>query len=435
MAGPAPSPECTAYLDAQLIDPGSGKEIRGGLVVRNGLITELGPGVTRQSAPRDAMIVKCDGHVLAPGLIDMRVFAGEPGHEHKETLDTAGQAAAAGGVTTMICMPDTDPVIDDVALVDFIARRARDTATVNIHPMAALTKGLQGEKMTEIGLLADAGAVAFTDGKKSVTDSQLLRRALTYAHNFGALVVQHVEDPALARGGVMNEGLVSARLGLPGIPAAAETIMLERDLRLVELTGTRYHAAQISCRQALDAIRAAKKRGLPVTCGASINHLVLNENDIGSYRTFFKMSPPLRSEDDRQSLVEALRDGTLDVIVSDHDPQDQDTKRHPFEEAEFGAIGVETLLPAALSLVHNEKIPLQTVLHALTAGPATVLRLDCGRLEPGAPADLVLIDTDTPWQVDAEKLKSKSKNTPFEDKRFQGYALRTVVAGANVFTA
>ncbi len=429
----ATAPGSAALVNARLIDPASGRDETGGVLIRNGMIADIGPHISAKSAPRNANIIECGGHILSPGLIDMRVFAGEPGAEHTETLATASQAAAAGGVTSMICMPNTNPVIDEVALVDFIARRARDTAIVRVHPMAALSKGLLGKEMTEIGLLSEAGAIAFTDGVKSITDAQLFRRMLTYARIFGALVVQHTEDPDLARGGVMNEGLVATRLGLPGIPAAAETILVERDLRLVELTGARYHAAQISCADALQAIAGAKAKGLPVTCGVSINHLVLNENDIGPYRTFFKMSPPLRSEADRKSLAEGLANGIIDVIVSSHDPQDPDTKRHPFEEAAYGAIGVETLLPALLSLVHNEGIELITALGAVTARPAEILKLDTGRMGRGAPADLVLFDPDTPWQVNADALKSKSKNTPFEDKRFQGRALHTIVGGVSVF--
>ncbi len=423
----------TLFANARLFDPHDGRDERGGLLVRNGLITDLGPHLDSRPPPRNARVIDCGGHVLSPGLIDMRVFTGEPGFEHRETLATISQSAAAGGITTLICMPNTDPVIDDVALVDYIARRARANACVNVHPMAALTKGLNGEEMTEIGMLAEAGAIAFTDGLAPVTNARLLRQIMTYATMFGALVVQHAEDPELARGGVMNEGVTATRLGLPGIPAVAETIIIERDLQLVELTGCRYHAAQISCKAALAAMQGARSRGLPVTCGVSINHLVLNENDIGPYRTFFKMTPPLRSEDDRCAMVAGLADGIIDVIVSSHDPQDPDTKRRPFAEAAFGAAGVETLLPAALSLVHGGEVDLATVLRALTATPAHILGLDSGRLAPGAPADLVLIDTDTPWTLDIDDLRSKSRNTPFEDRHFQGRALRTVVAGDSVF--
>ena len=344
------------------------------MLIEDGKIVDLGPEVTADSVG-DAELIDCAGHVLAPGLIDMLVFSGEPGHEHRETLSTTSRAAAAGGVTTIICMPNTEPVIDDVALVDFIMRRARDTAQINVHPMAAMTKGLKSEEMAEIGLLRDAGAIAFTNGKTSLADAKMMRNVLAYAKDFGVLIIHHLEEPTLAENGVMNEGEVATRLGLPGIPREAETIMLERDLRLAELTRGRYHAGQISCRASLDIIRAAKERGLPITCGVSINHLTLNENDIGPYRTFFKMRPPLRSEDDRAAMVEGIASGDIDVIVSAHDPQDADGKRRPFAEAADGAIGVETLLSAALRLYHDGSVELSTLLRALTANPARLLGL------------------------------------------------------------
>ncbi len=430
---PATGQAATAFINAHLIDPESGLEEPGGLVVENGLIADLG-GHLRRNAPEGAKVVDCSGHVLAPGLIDMIVFAGEPGYEHRETVATASRAAAAGGVTTIICTPQTQPVIDDVALVDFIERLARDTAVVHVHPMAAITKGLAGEEMTEIGLLKGAGAVAFSDGKRSIANAQVMRRALSYAKDFGALTVHHTEDPLLVNGGVMNEGEVSSRLGLPGVPSAAETIMLERDIRLVELTGGRYHAAQISCRASLEVIRQAKAQGLPVTCGVSINHLTLNENDVGSYRTFFKIRPPLRREEDRLAMVEGLVAGDIDVIVSAHDPKDADVKRRPFAEASDGAIGLETLLPAALRLYHNQDIGLPQLLAAMTCRPAKLLGLPSGLLQIGAPADLILIDLTTPWVVDPDKLHSKSKNTPFDESRLEGLVLRTIVAGETVYT-
>jgi dihydroorotase len=422
----------TALLYARLIDPGTGLDETGGVLIEGGKIAELGPSVTAGSIG-DAQVIDCGGHVLAPGLIDMLVFSGEPGHEHRETLSTTSRAAAAGGVTTVICMPNTEPVIDDVALVDFIKRRARDTARINVHPMAAMTKGLKSEEMAEIGLLRDAGAIAFTNGKTSLADAKMMRNVLAYAKDFGALIIHHLEEPTLAQNGVMNEGEVATRLGLPGIPREAETIMLERDLRLAELTGGRYHAGQISCRESLDIIRAAKARGLPVTCGVSINHLTLNENDIGPYRTFFKMRPPLRSEDDRAAMVEGIASGDIDVIVSAHDPQDADGKRRPFAEAADGAIGVETLLSAALRLYHDGSVDLVTLLRALTANPARLLGLPSGRLAKGAPADLVLIDLDTPFVVNPELLRTRSKNTPFDEGRLQGRALMTLVAGRAVY--
>jgi dihydroorotase len=322
---------------------------------------------------------------------------------------------------------------DDVALVDFILRRARDTALVNVHPMAAMTKGLLGEEMTEIGLLSEAGAIAFTNGKRSLANAKIMRNVLSYAKDFGALIIHHVEDPALAGDGVMNEGEISTRLGLRGVPAAAEALMLERDMRLVELTGARYHAGQISCRASLEIVRAAKSRGLPVTCGVSVNHLTLNENDIGSYRTFFKLRPPLRSEDDRMAMVEGLASGDIDVIVSAHDPKDADVKRRPFAEAADGAIGLETLLGAALRLYHNGSIALITLLRAMTTNPAGLLGLERGRLTKGAPADLVLIDLDTPYVVEPDRLRSRSKNTPFDGARLEGRPILTFVAGRPVY--
>jgi len=422
----------TAFINARLIDPASGFDQQGGLLVENGVIADLGPALFNDGTPQDAELVDCRGRVLAPGLIDCRVFTGEPGAEHRETLALASKAAAAGGVTTMIVMPNTDPVIDDVALVDFIERRARDTAVVNVHTMAALTKGLHGEQMTELGLLLDAGAVGFTDGVKAVANAQLMRRALSYAAHLDALVVQHAEEPSLATG-VMNESELASRLGLSGTPAVAETIMIERDLRLLELTGGRYHVAQVSCGASVEIIRRAKTRGLGVTCGVSAAHLQLNENDVQSYRTFFKLSPPLRTEQDRLALVAGLADGTIDVVVSSHDPQDPEVKRRPFAEANFGAIGLETLLPAGLALVHNGDLPLGRFLAALTSIPSDLLGLGRGRLATGLPADLVLIDTEMPWKLEPARLKSISKNTPFEDRLFQGRALRTMVGGRLVY--
>jgi dihydroorotase len=419
-------------LNARLICPFSRRDEPGGLLIKGDRIAEIGAHVGAEASP-SVKRIDCEGHVLAPGLIDMQVFTGEPGEEHRETLATASRAAAAGGVTTIVCMPDTKPAIDDVSLVDFIERRARDTAVVHVHPMAAMTRGLAGKEMTEIGLLRQAGAIAFTDGRRSVANAKLMRLILSYARDFNALIVHHAEDADLALGGVMNEGEVSSRLGLPGIPAEAETIVLERDLRLVALTGGRYHAAAISCAASLEAIREAKGAGHRVTCGATINHLTLNEHDVGQYRTYFKVKPPLRREEDRRALVEGLARGDIDVIVSGHDPQDADVKRRPFAEAADGALGVETLLPAALQLYHNGSIALMPLLAAMTARPAQLLGLPGGRLTPGAPADLALIDLEVPWRIDAQALRSKSRNSPFDEKVMQGRALRTWVLGRCVY--
>lgn len=427
------SPRPVVFANARIVDPSCGRDERGAVVVADRRIVAVGAGAEASARALDAETMDCGGDIVAPGLIDMRVFVGEPGAEHRETFASAGQAAAAGGVTAIVTMPDTDPVIDDVALVDFIGRRARDEAEVRVYPAAALTKGLGGGEMTELGLLKAAGAVAFTDGRHTITNAALMRRALTYARDFDALVMHHLADPDLTGDGVMNEGEVATRLGLTGIPKEAEIVILERDIRLAALTGGRYHAAEISCAESLDVVRRAKASGLNVTCSASVNHLALNENDIGSYRTFFKLSPPLRSEEDRQAIVAGLADGTIDVIVSGHDPQDVETKRHPFAEAADGAVGLETLLAATLRLVHAGEIGLLDALKALTSRPATILGLESGRLTAGAPADLIVVDPDAPWICSADALRSRSKNTPFEDARFQGVVKRTLVAGRTVY--
>jgi len=424
--------DATVLINARLIDPESGRDEPGGLLIEGDLIADLGPHL-RRNAPKGAKVIDCRGNAVIPGLIDMQVFTGEPGLEHRETLASASRAAAAGGVTTMICMPTTDPVIDDLALVDFVQRRARDTAVVHVHTYAALTKGLKGEEMSEIGLLRGAGAVALSSGRRSVAHAGVMRRALTYARDFDTLVVSATEDESLAGAGVMNEGEVSTKLGLPGSPAAAEVIALERDLRLVELSSGRYHAAQLSTGQAVEAMRHAKARGLRVTAGATINHLTLNENDIGSYRTFFKLRPPLRSEADRRALVAGVADGTVDVIVSSHDPQGSDGKRRPFAEAAYGAIGLETLLPAALRLHLNGEIDLRPLLAALTINPARILGLLAGRLKKGSPADIVVLDLEAPFMVDKAKMHSWSRNTPFDEARMQGIVRQTFVAGQSVY--
>jgi dihydroorotase len=367
--------------------------------------------------------------VVAPGLIDMRVFVGEPGQEHRETLRTAGEAAAAGGITTICVMPDTDPPLDDTPSIDFLMRRARDRSVVRVHPMAALTKGLGGKEMTEIGLLKEAGAIAYTDGAKAVMNAQVMRRALAYSTMFDALIVQHCVDHDLVGEGVMNEGEFAARLGLPGVPHAAEAIVLERDMRLLAMAGGRYHAALLSCSDSLAILAAAKKAGRRVTAGVSINSLSFNEIDIGPYRTFFKLSPPLRSEPERQAMIAALADGLIDVIVSDHNPQDVETKRQPFTEAADGAVGLETMFSAALRLVESGDVSLMRVLQAMTSAPADILGLPQGRLKPGAPADLILFDPEAPWVCDPARMRGRAKNTPFDGARMSGRVLTTIVAG------
>ncbi|HEX4303938.1 MAG TPA: dihydroorotase [Rhizomicrobium sp.] len=422
-----------AFKNARLIDPASGLDVKGGLLVENGRIADVGPRLFNDAEPNDPEVIDAKGLVLAPGLVDARVFTGEPGSEYRETLASASEAAAAGGVTTIIVMPNTDPIIDEPSLVDFILRRAAATAKVRVAPMAALTKGLAGETMTEIGLLREAGAVAFTDVDRTIGNARVLRRAMAYANTFGALIVGHAEDPDLSDGASVTEGEFAMRLGLPAAPAAAEAIIVERDIRLVEMTGARYHFGQISTSASLDIIAAAKQRGLPVTCGVAAHHLALNELDVGSYYTFRKVKPPLRSEADRAAMVEGVASGLIDIIVSSHDPQGADTKRQPFAQAAFGAVGLETLLPVALGLFHDGRATLAHVLKAVTATPAAILGLNAGTLAKGAPADLVLIDPDEPYTVDAEKLRSRARNTPFDGRKFHGRAVKTFVGGVCVF--
>ncbi|KAB2663414.1 dihydroorotase [Brucella tritici] len=423
------------FENARIIDPSRGLDETGSLLIQDGKIVAAGSDVRNQGAPEGAQIIDLNGKAVLPGLVDARVFVGEPGAEHRETIASASRAAAAGGVTSIIMMPDTDPVIDDVALVEFVKRTARDTAVVNVHPAAAITKGLHGEEMTEIGLLRDAGAVAFTEGRQTIANTQLMRRALTYARDFDAVIACETRDPYLGATGVMNEGLFASWLGLSGSPREAEVIPLERDLRLAALTNSNYHAAQLSCEMSAEAVRRSKDLGAKVTAGVSINHLSLNENDIGEFRTFFRLSPPLRSEQDRLAMVEAVKNGTIDIIVSAHDPQDVDTKRLPFSDAEAGAIGLETLLGAALRLYHNDSIPLLRLVEVLSTAPARIFGLDAGTLKPGARADIAIVDLDEPWIVREEDLHSLSKNSCFESARFQGRVVHTLVAGKTVYSA
>lgn len=416
--------------NARIIDPSRHLDEVGTIIIGDdGRILASGVDALNQGHPEGAEIRDARGLVAAPGLVDARVFVGEPGAEHRETIFSASRAAAAGGVTSFIMMPDTDPVLDDIALIEFVLKTARDKALVNIHPAAALTRGLKGEEMTEIGLLKQAGAVSFTQGRHGLADTQVLRRAMTYAREFGAVISLEARDPYLAVNGVMNEGLFASWLGLAGAPREAELIPLERDLRIAALTKAAYHAAKISVPESVEAVRVARNRGANATCAVSINHLSLNENDIGEYRTFFKLSPPLRTEDDRQAMVDALANGTIDIIVSSHDPQDVDTKRLPFGDAADGAIGLETMLAAALRLHHSGQVSLMRLIDAMSTKPAQIFGLEAGTLKPGAKADIALIDIDEPWIVTKDTIQSRSKNTPFEDARFSGRVVSTYVAG------
>ena len=418
---------------ARIVDPASGRDSRGSVLVSDGRIADVVDGAA-PGAPADAETRDARGLILAPGLIDMRVFTGEPGHEYRETLTTAGAAAAAGGVTSFVLMPDTTPVIDDGALVDYLQRRAKTEAAVNVLPSAALTRGLKGEEITEFGLLREAGAVALTDGRNSIQSAGMMRSLLTYARNFDMVVMHHVAEKSLIADGVMNEGTLATVSGLKGIPVEAETIPLARDLQLAALTGGRYHAAQISTGLAVELMTAARQRLPQVSAGISINNLSLNENDVAPYRTFFRLSPPLRSEDDRQAVIAGLNSGAIDTIHSAHDPQDSEVKRQPFAEASDGAIGLETMLAAALRLVHSGDVPLMTLLRAMTSRPAEILGLDSGRIAPGAPADLIIIDPDYPWVVQESTFRSRSRNSAFEGARMQGAVMHTFVAGRPVFS-
>ena len=421
--------------NARLLDPASGLDVAGGLLIEDRVIADFGPAFLTSDGSIDADMIDAGGSCLAPGLVDMRVLFGEPGAEHKETFESGTKAAAAGGVTSLACLPNTEPAIDDPAMVEFIARRARQQKRVKVYPYGAITKGCEGEQLAEMALLQLAGAVGFTDGHRPVTDSLVMRRAMAYASALGGRIMQYPEDPSLARNGVMNEGEMATRLGLAGIPYEAEVIMVERDIRLCEATGCAYHVGPISTRTAVNTIRRAKAKGLPITAGVSPTHLVLNELAVGGYRTFAKVKPPLRAEEDRLAVIEGLVDGTIDIIASDHCPQDQDSKRLPFAQAEFGAVGLETLLPVSLSLVHEGKLSLLDLLRKLTCTPAELLGLDAGRLLKGAPADIVLFDPDSPRRLRIEDLISLSKNTPFEGGLVQGKVIRSLVDGRTIFDA
>lgn len=429
------TPGRVAYVGARLLDPATGLDEIGGILTEGELIKQVGAKVTADLALEGVTVIDCTGLCLAPGLIDMRVHLGEPGEDYKETFASAGRAATKGGVTSMVCLPNTDPVIDDMSVVEFVARRARLQGLSKVYPYGAVTKGLKGKEIAELGLLAESGAVAFTDGFSAVANAQVMRRAMMYARTFDLLICQHPEEPSLAAGGAMNAGETATRLGLSGIPRQAEIMMIERDIRLVELTGGRLHIAHVSTVEAIDAIRSAKARGLPVTCDTSPPYFALNEVAIGDYRTFAKLSPPLRGESDRRAVVDGLKDGTIDCIASDHTPQDEESKRLPFSAAATGGVGLETLLAVTLELYHNGHVPLLDALRFVTAAPADLMKLRTGKLTQGRPADLVLFDLEQGWKVEADKLLSKSKNTPFDGRLMQGAVVRTVIDGRTVFVA
>ncbi|MBH66828.1 MAG: dihydroorotase [Rhodospirillaceae bacterium] len=421
------------YKNARLLDPASGLDQNGAVLVKDGTIEEAGPDVFIDLTHEDVEVEDCAGKCIAPGLIDMRVMTGEPGNGHLETLDSVSEAAAAGGVTSIVCLPNTDPVIDDVALLEFVERRGSEVGLVNIKSYAAATKGTLGEEMSEIGLLHNAGALGFTDGAKAISNAMVMRRLLSYATVFDTVVIQHPELAELVGDGVMSEGTTATRLGLTGIPVAAEVILIERDLRLVELTGGRYHASRVTTADGIEAIRKAKIAGLPVTCDTAPHYFSLNEDAVTDYRTFAKVSPPLRSEGDRRAVLNGIEDGTIDAIASDHTPRDQDSKRLPFSQAAFGVVGLETLLSITLESVHNGSLTMLKALAALTSNPANILGLGTGDLGPGRPADLVIFDPDVAGFIDAEGFRSKCKNSPFDGKPIQGRVLKTIRGGNIVY--
>lgn len=423
-----------AYINARVIDPASGLDApataKGGVLTDDTRIVAIGADICATGTE----IVDCEGAILTPGLVDMRVDFCEPGNEHKEDIESGSHAAAAGGVTAVVTLPDTDPAIDDVSVLEFVARRARDVKLVKVFAYATVTRNADSNEIVEMGLMKQAGAVAFTNGRSAVANAKTLSRALKYAQAFDALIVQHPEEASLSNGGVMQSGELATRLGLPGIPREAETIMIDRDLALVKMTGGRYHAAHISTAESVAKIRAAKADGLRVTCDTAPPYFALNELAVGEYRTFSKLSPPLRTEDDRQAIVQGLADGTVDCIASDHLPQDQESKRLPFEQAEFGAAGLESLLALTLELVHNGHLEMSAALAKVTARPAELLNLPVGRLHVGGAADIAIFDPERPSRIEPDNFVSKSKNSPFDGRLVQGRVIRTIVDGRTIYT-
>lgn len=423
-----------AYINARLFDAESGLDQKGTLLTVGDSIADFGAHLTKDKLPEGVEIVDCKGHLLCPGLLDIQVHFREPGQEYKETIATGSKSAAAGGVTTVACMPNTKPVIDDVAIVDFVHKRARETGFVNVRTYAAITKGQKGADITEMALLVEAGAVGFTDDGLPVMNSGVMRKALTYARELGVPVAQHAEDLNLSCGTCMNEGKVAAHLGVAGVPNAAEAIIVARDIMLAELTGGQYHVLHISTAEAVEEVRRAKKKGLRVTAEAAPHHFTLTDEAVMEYRTFSKMNPPLRAEKDRLAIIEGLKDGTIDAIATDHAPHDQESKRVPLASASYGIVGLETMLPLSLQLYHNKIMPLRDVIAAMTYKPADIIHVKSGRLQKGARADLTLIDLDMEWAMDPKQFVSKSLNSPFDEWKTKGRAIRTVVGGDTVYT-
>ncbi|MDA9604708.1 dihydroorotase [Candidatus Pelagibacter sp.] len=421
------------FINANIIDPLNSLNENGGLIIsEDGTIEAIGKKVNTNNIPAREKVIDLKGKYIFPGLVDMRVFVGEPGYEYKENFRTLSDAALAGGVTSAVTMPNTDPVIDNVSIVDFLKRRGRDKSKINIFPCASLTKNLEGKNMTEFGLLQKKGIIAFTDGIKTIQNTQLMSRIMNSSKDLGALIMQHAEDYNLAKNGMINSGIVATKLGLTGIPDVAERVIIERDLTLLENIKCRYHISQISSAKSVEIIKR-RKENIKFSTGVSVNNLSLNENDIGDFRTFLKLSPPLRKEEDRMALVQGLKDETIDVIVSDHKPEDEEQKRLTFAQAATGASGIETLLSLSLELFHNESLKLETIIKALTSNPAKILKIDKGNLSLGNDADFCIVDLEKPWIVKKEKLISKSKNTSIEDKKLQGKVTNTFVKGKELF--
>ncbi len=423
-------------INTRIIDPQNNIDEVGGILIdENGKIKAVGKKVTKENAPKDCKIIDCKGNISIPGIVDMRVFVGEPGFEYKENFRTLSEAALSGGVTSVVTMPNTMPVIDNGSILDFTKRRAKDKSQIKIYPLATLTKNLEGNEMSEFGLLGIIGAIGFTDGIKCVQNNRVMDKIFNYSKNLNSLVIQFPQDNELSADGAINEGDISTRLGLKGIPDIAEKIIIERDLSLLELYKNRYHISTISSKTSLPVIEAYKKKGLEFTTGVSINNLSLNENDIGDFRTFLKLSPPLRTENDRLALIDAIKNGLIDVIVSDHKPEDEESKRLPFQQAATGASGIETLLSLTLELYHNQSCELKTLIKTLTCNPAKILNINAGNLSIGADADIAVVNLDKPWVIEKEKIKSKSKNTAIEKRKMQGKVEKTFINGNLVFEA
>ena len=421
-------------INAHIIDPSQNLDEKGSLIIdEKGKIKSIGKNVKRSDTSSNAEVIDIKDNILIPGIVDMKAFVGEPGYEYKENFRTLSNAALAGGVTSIVTMPNTKPLIDNVSMVDFIIRRGRDKSSVNLYPCATLTRELSGNQMTEFGLLSAKGIIGFTDVVKTVQNTETMSKIMNYAADLGVLIMQHAEDLELSKNGCINEGEVSTRLGLEGISYIAEKIILERDLSLLNEFPCRYHVNQISSKESLEVIKQNKEIGKKFTVGVSINNLSLNENDIGDFKTFLKLSPPLRSEDDRIALVNGVKSGLIDVIVSDHTPEDEESKRLPFAQAATGSIGVETLLSLALEMYHNESLPLKRIIETLTMNPAKILKINKGSLKTGNDADICIFDLNKPWVVKADDLKSKSKNTAIEDRKLQGKVIMTFLNGNLVY--